>query len=263
MSFARSAVKSLAGLADHFMARPTGPRILIYHQVGAGLGRQMEVTVAAFRGHLEALASGYEVVTLDEAVRRWQEPGADRLVVLTFDDGYRDTYVTVFPLLREKGHPFTLYLATESIETGRPLGPVPGAEPLTWDQIGEMSGSGLVTIGAHTHTHRDLRHAGLSEVLEEIDVSNQLIRGRLGLDPRHFAYPWGWWSAAADGVVRDRYQTAVLGGTPSPEASPQPHRLHRYPIQLSDGTRHFRSRLRGGLRLEEWLRRARAGYRGP
>ncbi|MEX1125917.1 MAG: polysaccharide deacetylase family protein, partial [Acidimicrobiia bacterium] len=198
-----------------------------------------------------------------KAITRWSDSGSERLVVLTFDDGYRDTYTTAFPLLHEDGLPFTLYLATDSIETGRPLGPPEKAEPLSWDQIGMMLGSGLVTVGAHTHRHLDLRYLSVDEVEDELGTSDDLIETRLGVRPTHFAYPWGFWSPSADSAVSRRYASAALGGSARPPNRPEPHLLHRYPVQLSDGYRFFGARLRGGLRLEETIRRRLKGYNGP
>lgn len=263
MSFARTIAKGAFALADRFRPVPPGPRVLIYHQVGVGLGRQMEVTLDDFERQLDHLSAHHEVVPLDRAVERWSEPDAERLVVLTFDDGYRDVHATVFPRLAERGMPFTLYLTTHPIESGEPMGPIPGAEPLTWDQVGDMVASGLVTIGAHTHTHPDLRGLDRAAVEAELATSDALIVRHLGERPRHFAYPWGYWSSGADEVVADRYETATIGATPSPAASPPPTRLPRYPVQLSDGFRYFPARLRGGLAAEEWIRRRLRGYEGP
>ena len=161
----------------------------------------MEVRLADFRRQLDWLSGNREVVDLGEALVRWEEPGAERLVVLTFDDGYRDNYTTAFPLLKELGLPFTLYLATDSIETGVPLGPPSGAEPLSWEQIGTMLESGLVTVGAHTHRHLDLRQLSIDEVESELGTSDDLIEKRLGIRPLHFAYPWGFWSPTSDRAV--------------------------------------------------------------
>lgn len=263
MSILRSSAKLVFAGADRLLPRPTGPRLLIYHQIGAGLGRQMEVGVADFEWHLDRLQAEWEVATLDEALRRWNDPAADRLVVLTFDDGYLDTWTTAFPRLLEFGLPFTLYLATHSIESGEPLGPAGAADPLTWDQVGEMVDSGLVTVGAHTHTHVDLTRLASEPILEEVSMSDDLIEQRLGVRPRHFAYPWGHWSATAESVLAERYESAVVGGFVKAPSRLHPMRVRRYPIQLSDGTRHFRARLRGGLRAEEALRRRIRGYRGP
>ena len=263
MHLARTALKAASTFIDRFLPVPPGPRILIYHQVGAGLGRQMEVRVEDFTRQLDWLVENRALVTLDEALSRWAEPGSEQLVALTFDDGYRDTYRTAFPLLRDRGLPFTVYLATESIETGVALGPVPGAEPLTWQELEVMRESGLMTAGAHTHRHLDLRQVSQDAVDEELGRSDRLIEDRLGIAPAHFAYPWGFWSATADASVSDRYESAALAGISNHREPFEPHRLRRFPIQLSDGFRWFEGRLRGGFRLEETLRRRRNRYSGP
>ena len=223
----------------------------------------MEVSLADFRRQMEWLSANRQVVDLGEALVGWEAPGSDLLVVLTFDDGYRDTFETAFPVLRESGLPFTVYLATESIETGVPLGPAGAADPMTWDQIGVMLESGLVTVGAHTHRHSDMRKLSTEAVEEELGISDDLIEMRLGVRPTHFAYPWGFWSPTADRPVKDRYSSAALAGSRHSTRELDPHLLRRYPVQLSDGFRFFRARLRGGLRLEEVIRRRLKGYTGP
>jgi peptidoglycan/xylan/chitin deacetylase (PgdA/CDA1 family) len=223
----------------------------------------MEVTRDDFVEQLDWLAANREVVPFDEAIARWDDPGSENLVVLTFDDGYLDTHATAYPLLSDRGLPFLIYLATESIETGVALGPGGAADPLTWDQIREMIESGLVTIGAHTHRHTDLRSVSPDQVEEELATSDGLIEERLGERPSHFAYPWGYWSPQAARVVDERYQTAAIAFTPRPPDRLNRHQLHRYPVQLSDGFRFFPARLRGGLRWEERVRRRLDGYEGP
>ena len=126
-----------------------------------------------------------------------------------------------------------------------------------------MVSSGLLTVGAHTHTHRDLREASPHQIGEEINTSNALIADKLGIDPSHFAYPWGYWSEAADSTVKDKYRSATLGGSPRAFRGFDVHQIHRYPVQRSDGFRFFGARLRGGLLLEEKVRRALKGYSGP
>ena len=253
---ARHLLKGALGVIDRHHVRPA-PRILIYHQVGSGLAREMEVSEAAFRAQMTHLAEHHDVVSLDEAIER-----ADDSVVVTIDDGYRDTYTTALPILEDLGLPFTLYLATESIETGRSLGPSLGAEPLTWAQIEEISARTDVTIGAHTHTHRDLREADAGTVEWEIEQSDDLLDRRLGVRANHFAYPWGYWGEQAHGVLARRYASAVLGGG-EPTLPLDPMLLNRIPIQLTDTFRGFVGKLRHGGRSEERIRRAVKRYDGP
>lgn len=257
----RQASKYLFSGLDRFLPSPGGPRILIYHQVGPDLGRQMEVTFEDFETQLTWLKDHYEVVPLENALQRWDEPDSERLVVLTFDDGYEDTYATAYPLLEAMQLPFTLYLATLQVE--KPDTTQPGAEPITWSQVNQMLASGLLTIGAHTHSHADLRGLSSQEITEELATSDALIEERTGIGPRHFAYPWGYWSDVANSVIRTRYDSAVLGGSPNSHRPFNPHQVSRYPVQLSDGSRFFASRLDGGLLIEERVRRRLRGYRGP
>ena len=64
-------------------------------------------------------------------------------------------------------------------------------------------------------------------------------------------------------AVSDRYESATLAGISNHGEPFDPHRLRRFPIQLSDGFRWFAGRLRGGFRLEEALRRRRNRYTRP
>ncbi|MDX1645753.1 MAG: polysaccharide deacetylase family protein [Longimicrobiales bacterium] len=61
--------------------------------------------------------AGHEFVSLDEARRRLaEEDFRTPFVSFTLDDGYRDNYVHAFPIFREHGVPFTVFLCTGMLE---------------------------------------------------------------------------------------------------------------------------------------------------
>lgn len=258
-------VRTLAKLAFAaadlpYRTRP-GPRILIYHQVGAGLGRQMEVTTAAFEFQLEWMIDNGSIVSLDEALERSGDADSHKLFVLTFDDGYRDVYDTAFPMLRAAQVPFLIYVTTEPVASGRAMNTGGRSEPLTWGQLSEMVEAGA-EVGSHTHTHPDLRELPAGVVEMELTESDRLLESHLGIRSDHFCYPYGYWSATAEPAVRDRYRTATLGGGPPVGPDTDPHRIHRVPIQLGDGKFFFTRKMKSGMVHEETLRRRAAGYRG-
>jgi len=255
----RSLTKPVFAALDRILRPPRGPRLLIYHQVGAGGGRQTDVTLEDFQWQIDWLAENRKVVELESALSHWDSPESEKLAVLTFDDGYLDTFTTAFPVLNAHGLPFTIYIATSFIGDDSSC-----HDRLTWGQLSEMLASGLVTVGAHTDSHADLRTLEEDQVADEIRRSNELIESRLGVRPRHFAYPWGYWGSTADEIVRREYASAALGSA-RVRTSPafDLHQLHRFPVQLSDGRRWFVKRLVGGLLVEEELRRRIRGYRGP
>lgn len=250
-------------LVDPFLGKLSGPRILIYHQVGAGLGREMEVTFATFKAQLDWLADHGRVISLEDALATRMHPDTDRDFVLTFDDGYDDMFRLAFPLLAERRLPFTLYLSTHPTESGEPLFTGGRAEPITWDQVKTMRDSGLMTLGAHTHSHPDMRTTTRAMAKVEIERSNELITDRVGVTPRHFTYPWGYWSADADPAVRQAYDSATVGSGAGSGDQPDPYKVNRVPVQLSDGVLFFKQKMRRGLQGEDKLRRKLRGYAGP
>ncbi len=83
-------------------ARCRDPRL----SPGRGGRAEIDMQTSIFERQLDLLASLGEVRSLDDALR---DGGA---VVLTFDDGTRDFYERVLPLLAERQLPALLYLAT-------------------------------------------------------------------------------------------------------------------------------------------------------
>lgn len=95
--------------------------ILCYHGIGeSGNPLGVAPTRELFEAQMRFLRENYRVASFDEAYRELRsgtksEPG----VVITFDDGYRSAYTVAFPILREYRLPATIYLTTESVETGQ------------------------------------------------------------------------------------------------------------------------------------------------
>jgi peptidoglycan/xylan/chitin deacetylase (PgdA/CDA1 family) len=255
----RVAAKSVFSLADLLVGRMPGPRILIYHELTPVRGPQMCLDPHLFGRQLEWMADHGEIVSFEDALA---EPQGDVLrFVLTFDDGYAGVFEHAFPTLRRRAIPFTLYITTGLVD--RDGVGEHGLEPLGWDQVTEMMGSGLMTLGAHTHNHPDLRGLPVAQIETELDRSNEVITDRTGVHPKHFAYPKGYWSADAEPLVRERYETAVLGGGEAVTSSTDRHRICRVPVQRSDGMFFFKRKMLRGMRFEEMARAKAKGYVNP
>lgn len=76
--------------------------------------RNLEVTTRFLDDTIECVrASGYEIVSLDEVVRRLRERDfAQRFASFTFDDGYSDVLAHALPVFRRQQAPFALYITT-------------------------------------------------------------------------------------------------------------------------------------------------------
>ena len=102
-----------------------GSSVFMFHRVlpegeecyDAGMATSKE----AFGKMLDWLTDSFQVVSLDELVRRRGEP-LDRnrpACAITFDDGWVDNFVHAFPLLRARSLPATIFLPLEFIGTKR------------------------------------------------------------------------------------------------------------------------------------------------
>lgn len=67
---------------------------------------------------------------------------------------------------------------------------------MTWEQLAELSGSGLATIGGHSVNHNNLAAMSRDEAIDEILRGRKRIEEKLGIKVEHFCYPFGSKAAA-------------------------------------------------------------------
>jgi peptidoglycan/xylan/chitin deacetylase (PgdA/CDA1 family) len=222
-----------------------GVVVLTYHRVGGGSPDERDVSVADFAAQVDALR-GVDVVPLDTALDRLAHDTVPQGTVITIDDGFRDVYENAWPLLRRHRLPFTLYLTTAYVggtmdwpgSTARASGPA-----LTWGMVREMVDSGLCTLGNHTHTH--VPATALS--VDELDRCTSVVLDETGVEPRHFAYPWGIVAPDMEEQVARRFRSAVTGRVGRNGTGTDPWRLDRVPVRRTDPTSFFRAKLTGSL----------------
>lgn len=247
--------------------RRPGLYVLIYHRVGGGMAAEMDLPADAFGRQLDLLGDRFEVVRLRDGLERLAagDPPND-LVAVTFDDGYADVHDRAWPMLRERGIPSTLFLATGFLDgsIGPPLSPgvsAPGATALGWDQVGEMLATGLVDVGSHTLTHPDFDTISPEEAERQLAESKERIREQTGVVTDLFAYPRA--VVAHEDAVARHYRWALGGEGPKNLAGDlHPTRVQRTPVRQSDGVFFLRRRLAGAAPLEDRLYARLRGRRG-
>ena len=79
---------------------------------------------------------------------------------------------------------------------------------MTWDQVREIDGDPSVTIGAHTHDHYAVARLTPDAARADIERGLERLAAETGKTARHFAYPYGYHSAAA---ARDFEMTRDMG----------------------------------------------------
>lgn len=203
----------------HFPSTPSSPAplaetikvpILMYHYVeyvqdkGDKTRISLNITPYTLEEEIKTLiGANYTFLTnkeladvLDGKVKLPQKP-----ILLTFDDGYRDFYTDVFPILKKYNIKATEYVIAGFLN--RP-------NHLLTRQVEEIIQSGLVEIGAHTVHHAWLKGRPLKEVSAEIFQSRVMLEHQFKINVTSFAYPYGAFDAQAMDVVKDAgFKTAV------------------------------------------------------
>jgi peptidoglycan/xylan/chitin deacetylase (PgdA/CDA1 family) len=173
--------------ADVKYSVPEGVSVLMYHMIGNEPGNAAIMTEANLRIQMNYLRDhGYHPITMQELYDYVTKgaPLPEKPVCITFDDGYLDSYTIVYPLMKEYGFPWTLFLITDDV--GKPY------NRMTWDQLREMANSHTVTIANHTLSHPKLHNlATRAEKEKEIVEANKALKYQLGIDNVWLAYPYG------------------------------------------------------------------------
>lgn len=101
---------------------------------------------------------------------------------LTIDDVPENFYHNAYPLLREAGIPFSLFVNVSFLNKEKFI---------TREQLVEMSQDKLCTIGSHGVSHGEFALLNKEQVLRELQDSKHELEQIIGKPVEMFAYPYG------------------------------------------------------------------------
>ena len=244
---ARSISEVLAGVS---WIRPPvdGLRVLMYHAIGTpALGDALglfSLTPERFRRHMMLLSCWKQgrVVAFDDGARN----GVGCRVAITFDDGYLDNLEVAAPILSELGLPFTVFVTSEFVRSGK----TGFLSPAALRSLAALPGA---RIGAHGANHIALTQCDDVTLRNELTSSRYYLEDTLGREVRTLAYPYG----SVDRRVRDaacaagyRLGACSLAGVNREERDPM--LLARTEIVSFDSERIFSQKLHGDWDWYRW-----------
>lgn len=186
--------------------------ILMYHDVSY-LGSGYSKTPEIFRAQMQELKdAGFHTIFYSELINyvEYGAPLPDNPIIISIDDGYRTNYTYVFPILKELDMKAEISLIGDAI--------LLADWGMSWDEVREMSDSGLVSFQPHTkalhgdHTAQGGRLGVLKMDSESWDtyvnvfgndtkLILDLIESETGVRPQVFTYPRGKWNPMSEGIV--------------------------------------------------------------
>jgi len=221
--------------------------ILMYHYVeelppdADALRRDLTVTPENFEAQLRTLAErGYQTITLTDLYLYLTQgrPLPEKPVILTFDDGYRDAYTVVFPLLRKYGFVGTFFVLATPAHYESP-------NYLTWAMMKEMADAGM-EIQGHGRDHVDLRGRSYEFLVYQILGIKEAVEYHTGQPVRFFCYPSGRYDDAVVAVLRSAgYWGAVTTQYGRVHTREGLFALRRIRIRGSDSLKTFIAKVEG------------------
>jgi len=241
--------------------------ILSYHSISGyrnlKYSHHYSIDPQLFNIHMNYLHDiNFNVINLMEFQEMIKAPALiDRqTIVLTFDDGYADSYFYAYPILKKNGFSATFFLISSFIDS-KTIFPwlreslIPRGEnlPLSADQILEMTRGGM-DFGSHSHSHQRLIKISQKEAFKEIQGSKTYIEDLIGRKINSFSYPYGSWTdfnrSHQEMTKLAGYELAVTSIYGSNTKDSNPFLLKRIPIYGNDSLSAFKMKINGSY---DWI----------
>lgn len=168
---------------------------------------QYSVLRSEFQEQIDALKdAGANFLTEEELLAaKAADAFPEKCVWISFDDVDRSVYENAFPILKEAGVPFTLFVIAGHVGEKD----FSNLEMSSWDDLREMRDSGLADFGSHTYDmHRFENETPIFLVpeqsgafQEDLAKSIEKIESELDVTVRSFAYPYGDSNELINGLV--------------------------------------------------------------
>ena len=183
--------------------------ILMYHEVKQNkLGKDV-ISPDEFEADLKYLAENdYTTITMTDLIEYVYTDAElpQNSIILSFDDGYLNTYKYVLPLLKKYDMKIVCSVIGKNVDDFTNI-PDDNADysHATWEQLREMLDSGLVEIQNHTYNLHSTTNgrigcmqkygesdAHYEQILtEDVNQLQEEMAQNLGITPNTFAYPYG------------------------------------------------------------------------
>ncbi len=124
----------------------------------------------------------------------------EKVVIITFDDGYKGIFENAFPILKKYNLKANLFVITSTIG---------GGAYVNKEMILEMSNSGMIEIGSHTVNHPALSKLDEKEIEKELRDSKKYLEDLLNKKVNTLAYPYGSFNQNVINISKKYYDYAL------------------------------------------------------
>lgn len=218
-------------LAQEQAEKGTSMVVLMYHAVNSNAKKVGDyvITPQAFERDLSYLQNeGYQTVVMSDIIAYVRDGKSlpAKPIMITFDDGYYNNYLNVFPLLQKYQMKAVLSIIVGETDRYSELNENrENYSHVTWEMVNEMIDSGYVEIQNHSYNLHKINGArrGISKkkgetteqylesVGEDLKKAQNRIEEMTGWRPNTFTYPFGSYSCDSQTLLEELGFAASLG----------------------------------------------------
>jgi len=169
--------------------------VLLYHRFGATVADGMTITTPVFEAQMKYLHdNGYTVIPLRQLIDHYRgkapAPGP-KSVVIVEDDAHKSVYSDMLPIIKKYRYPVTIFAYPSAISNAK--------YAMTWEQLRELTKTGLFDIQSHTYWHpnfkkerKKLTPSALDLLVKtQLQKSKSRLETELGSKVDMLAWPFG------------------------------------------------------------------------
>lgn len=191
--------------------------ILMYHSITkmprGEFMRSLHVSPRRFAFQMFLLKIfGYRGVSVNELYTHLNSKKPQKVVGISFDDGYKNNLTNALPILKKFGFTATIYIVSQNIGGSNHWDIDKGIKKqmmLSENDINKWIDSGM-EIGSHTQNHQDLTSCSNETAISEIIQSKIDLEQRFKTPINHFCYPYGNFNnKIIDLIKKAGYHTAT------------------------------------------------------
>tara|TARA_B100001057_G_scaffold499454_1_gene610176 strand:+ start:2154 stop:2864 length:711 start_codon:yes stop_codon:yes gene_type:complete len=163
--------------------------ILLYHSISND-NSTLSLDINEFEKQIIFLKERkYKTINFDEI-----DNTEKKKIIITFDDGYKDLYTSVLPILKKYDFKATCFVVSGLL-----------GKKNIWDEgkknfvsknlmnasdIREWIKNGM-SIGSHSHNHHNLTSLNGDQITNELIYSKKFLEDVIGIGIDNFSYPYG------------------------------------------------------------------------
>ncbi len=167
--------------------------ILIYHRVEPYKGgyKSLYVSPEAFDRQMKFLYDrGYRTISLEKMKHNIEKNSIiPKTFSITFDDGYKNNLEFAYPILKKYNFKATIFMTVNAIGKKFSYPYMPEAQHMSVEDLKNIQD--IFEIGSHTMSHPDLSQVDENIILAELKKSKHNLSEILGIEIKHFCYPFG------------------------------------------------------------------------